>query len=294
MIDSSVNLLKTIIPENIHLDIQIEPADFVRADFNQLQQALVNLIINARDALIDGGTISIELSNRHLDQIYAASHPDALEGDYVLLSVSDNGTGIDPAIRDRIFEPFFTTKGPGKGTGLGLATVYSVITSWQGHVSIYSEPGQGTTVRVYLPATDVKNEESRVEPAFKDEMYRLSGVVLVCEDDVDVRRLMVSLLEGTGLEVIESLNPKDALRIASSQGDKIDLLITDVVVPEMNGRELAEKITQIHDMHVLFVSGYTTNIIVHHGVVEEDIHFLEKPFSRARLLTTVRDILEAE
>jgi len=293
VIHSSVQLIATIIPENIVIRTELLKSEDVRVDFNQLQQVIINLIINARDALPNGGTIVIELSNRHLDQNYVDAHPDAKVGDYVLLSVSDDGTGIDPSISDRIFEPFFSTKEAGKGTGLGLATVYSVITGWQGHVSVYSEPGRGTTLRAYLPVTEFEGRQNieAAQPPY-DLTNPLQGCVLVCEDDIDVRRLLVALLSESGLNVLESTNAADALRISNEQGNNIDLLITDVVMPEMNGRELAEKVVADHPMHVLFVSGYTTNIVVHHGIVEEDINFLEKPFSRAQLLQTVRNILE--
>jgi signal transduction histidine kinase/CheY-like chemotaxis protein len=287
-------MLRRLISESIVLQV-IRGADLqcVRADANQVEQVVMNLVVNARDALPGGGTLTIETANVTLDADYVAQHGDVLPGPYVLLSVSDTGCGMDARTLERAFEPFFTTKPVGQGTGLGLATVYGIVKQSGGHVAAYSAPGHGSTFRVYLPAVDAP---AVPQPAAAPQCEPApTGVetVLVCEDDGVVRDLASRFLRSAGYTVLAAANGAEALRIAAANGRAVDLLVTDVVMPDMNGRQLADTLTAaMPNLAVLFVSGYTGSVIACHGVLDPGVEFLEKPFTRRELLRRVRDLLD--
>jgi len=287
-------MMRRLITENITLTIDASPLlRSVLADAGQLQQIIVNLVINAADAMPDGGRLTIETENVELDESYAELNPEARPGLFVRLAVTDTGCGIDAAVRERIFEPFYTTKPIDKGTGLGLATVYGIVRQSGGHIVVYSEPGQGATFKIYLPAVE--------NPALKSgnasppsEHLGGSERILLCEDDEAVRRLTAQLLESVGYAVIAADSGQHALDLAANPAQPIDMLITDVIMPEFNGRELAEKVRSLRpDLPTLFISGYTANVIAHHGVLKQDVAFLEKPFTRNRLLLRVHEVLRA-
>jgi two-component system cell cycle sensor histidine kinase/response regulator CckA len=284
-------LLRRLIGEDIELVTGLDPAlGTVRADPGQLEQVIMNLAVNARDAMPKGGRVAIQTTNVDLSEQISYQGFTILPGRYVLLSVTDSGRGMDAETQRRIFEPFFTTKELGKGTGLGLATVYGIVKQSEGYIHVYSEPGHGATFKVYLPRVDVTAREARVEkPA---ESLRGTETVLVVEDEESLRELVVTVLEQNGYNVIAAERPAAALEAAARIGEPIHLLLTDVVLPGMSGRELAEKLlAQRKDLKVLYVSGYTDDIITHHGVLEPGIAFLQKPFSRESLLVKVREVL---
>jgi signal transduction histidine kinase len=264
-------------------------------DANQLENALVNLCVNARDAMPDGGRLTIETANAHLDDNYATEHDEVSPGQYVLLSVTDTGLGMPPEVIERAFDPFYTTKGVGKGTGLGLSQVYGFVKQSGGHVKIYSEPGVGTTVKVYLP----RHFGDSAAPLISGEMAELpraSGdeVVLVVEDEERVRLLSVDALRELGYIVIHATGPYQALKLIAEQ-PRIDLLFTDIVMPDMDGRRLAEAaLIERPGLKVLYTTGYTRNAIVHNGVLDHDVHFIAKPFTIAQLAAKVRQVLDAE
>jgi two-component system cell cycle sensor histidine kinase/response regulator CckA len=287
-------MLRRLITEDIVL--KVIPAGqlhSVHADPAQLEQVIVNLAINARDAMPDGGQLTLQTSNVTLEESYTAIHADARPGPHVLLAVSDTGCGMDAATLEHVFEPFFTTKRVGQGTGLGLATVYGIVRQAGGHVSVYSEPGHGTTFKVYLPAVSGPSRP-RASAAAEDPAPAGTEVILVCEDDAVVRGLAVSILEGAGYTVLASASGAQALSLVQQHGNSVDMLITDVIMPDMNGRKLSEAISAIcPHLKTLFVSGYTSDVIAHHGVLDQDVEFLEKPFSRAQLLQRVRAVLDS-
>lgn len=265
----------------------------VQADPGQLQQAIVNLVVNARDAMPTGGRITIETADVELDPRQLEAHTLTQPGKYVLLAVHDTGVGMDAATKARLFEPFFTTKEPGRGTGLGLATVYSIVKQSSGYIWAYSELGHGTTFKIYLPrvAGTPEKAASQTTPA---PLAVGSETVLVVEDQAEVRRLTTRVLEARGYTVLAAENGPDALQSADRYLKRIDLLLTDVVMPELNGRELALRLTaQRRDLKVLFVSGYTGEAIRQHGLLELGAAFLQKPFTPDVLARKVRDVLDA-
>jgi CheY-like chemotaxis protein len=293
VVSQTRDMLEHIIGEDVELKTVLNPrAGLVRADFHQMEQVLMNLVGNAREAMPTGGKITIETDNVILDQDYADSHTDALPGPHVMLAVSDNGTGMDQATQKRVFEPFFTTKETGKGTGLGLAMVYGIVKQLGGNIYLYSEPGQGSTFKVYLPR-DESQEPMEESPTPAEELSTGNETILMVEDDSVVRELICTALDRLGYQVIEANDSDDALRLMASQGPEVDLLITDVIMPGMSGRELAERIlAQRPELKVLYISGYTANVIVHHGVLDQGISFLQKPVSLADLAKKVREVLE--
>jgi len=286
-------MLRRLLTENITLK-QILAPDLAatRADAGQLEQVIVNLVVNARDAMPNGGRLTLETGNVVLDEAYAALHPGAQPGEHVVLAVSDTGHGMDPATLERIFEPFFTTKPKGQGTGLGLSTVYGIVKQAGGHVSVYSERGKGTTFKVHLPA--VHEPVTLAKPA-RAESAPPGGTetLMICEDDPAVREMTARMLAGAGYQVLVAPDAAHALELAAAHAGPLALLITDVIMPDMNGRQLAEALTGVRPgVRTLFVSGYTSNVIAHHGVLDESVDFLEKPYSRRQLLQRVREMLD--
>jgi two-component system, cell cycle sensor histidine kinase and response regulator CckA len=265
----------------------------VKADPNQLEQVLLNLAVNARDAMPNGGKLTIETQNVELDQEYVRGHLSAQPGPYVMLAVSDTGVGMDAATQARIFEPFFTTKERGKGTGLGLATVYGIVKQSGGWIWVYSEPGQGTTFKVYLPHAAEVAAPAAPTPA-PPVSVKGSETILLVEDDDMIRHLVQKVLKANGYTVLAAGNGADAERMASAHDGPIHLLMTDVVLPGLNGRQVAERLgAQRPDMRVLFLSGYTDDAIVHHGVLEAGVAFLQKPFPPGVLVRKVREVLDS-
>jgi CheY-like chemotaxis protein len=287
-------MLQRLIGEDIDLRLALHPElGRVSADPGQIEQVLMNLVVNARDAMPKGGTLTIETGNVHLDESYALRHVSVKPGPYILLAVSDTGTGMDEATRARLFEPFFTTKGAGKGTGLGLSTVFGIIKQSGGSVEVYTEPGRGTSVKVYLPIIDqpVALEKSDRQKA----ATRGNETILVVEDDEMVRHLVRETLERAGYRILDASGPLEARRIAEGSREPIQLMITDVVMPKVSGRELAEMLAPKRpEMKVLYMSGYTDNAIVNSGLLQKEVAFLQKPFTPAALTDKVREVLEGD
>jgi two-component system cell cycle sensor histidine kinase/response regulator CckA len=285
--------LRRLIREDIEL-VTLPTPDLwpIKVDPGQIEQVLVNLVINARDAIRDSGQLTIETRNVVLDATYARGHASVIPGPYVMLAVSDTGTGMSPEVQARLFEPFFTTKEPGKGTGLGLATCYGIIKQHGGNMWVYSEIGHGTTFKVYLPrAEEATNAETLVNAA---EYLLGTETVLLVEDEPAVRDLTVRILRNLGYVVLEAVNGTEGLAAANAYTGQINLLLADVVMPEMGGKTLAEQLSrQYPDLCVLFMSGYTDTAIVHHGRLDEGVAFLQKPFTPAALARKVRAVLDA-
>ncbi|MDG5489319.1 CHASE3 domain-containing protein [Sphingomonas sp. BGYR3] len=265
-------------------------------DAGQLENAILNLSVNARDAMGEGGRLTIETANAHLDDAYAAEHVEVTAGQYVMISVSDTGSGMPPEVMQRAFDPFFTTKGVGKGTGLGLSQVYGFIKQSGGHVKIYSETEVGTTIKLYLPRHfgEVAVPSLGVDAGEQLPQAREGEVVLVVEDEERVRRMSVTALEELGYRVIEAADPHRALALLD-QRDRIDLLFTDVIMPDLNGRLLAEAAREKRPgLPVLYTTGYTRNAIVHNGMLDHDVAFLAKPFTMRQLAEKVRQVIDGE
>jgi CheY-like chemotaxis protein len=266
----------------------------VRIDPTQLEQILVNLAVNAGDAMPLGGKLTIETADVTLDEHYQLSHTPVVPGEYVALTVSDTGTGMDAATKRRIFEPFFTTKEVGKGTGLGLSTVYGIVKQSGGYIWVYSEPGEGTTFKIYLPRVMEVAEESLEAAASGPEVHGGTETLLVVEDDEAVRLLAREALERSGYRVLVAGNPREAEQVASACAGPIDLLLTDVIMPESEGAPLIERLMKTRPaLRVLYMSGYADAAIVHHGVLAEGTPFLQKPFTPHALTRRVRGVLDA-
>jgi two-component system cell cycle sensor histidine kinase/response regulator CckA len=287
------SMLRRLITESIQLRlVTARGAGPVYVDPAQLQQVIMNLVVNASDAMPEGGVLTLETSCLELGAADVAGKIDVVPGRYSVLSVTDTGHGMDRKTLQRIFEPFFTTKGIGKGTGLGLATAYGIVRQAGGYIAVYSEPGVGTTFRVHLPVTARPLD---VSGSARQTAAPPSGteVILVCEDESTVRKLTVTMLTQAGYSVIEAADGRDALRAASASPEGIELLVTDVIMPEMDGRALSQALTaRIPSLKTLFCSGYTADVISHHGVLDPRAEFLEKPFTRRQLLDRVRRILD--
>jgi nitrogen-specific signal transduction histidine kinase/CheY-like chemotaxis protein len=297
MINNSEKMLRRLLPENIEiktiLDDQKAP---IHADPGQIEQVLVNMIVNARDAMPRGGKVLIELKVLDLDnEFIKAQGWDISTGEYLLLSVTDAGPGIESGVIEHIFEPFFTTKPKGKGTGLGLATSYGIIKRAGGTIKVYSEPGRGSTFKVYLPTTKEKvnfNDMTGTSaPEFKGE-----ETVLLVEDEQSVRILSERILKKNGYQVIVKDNGQAAVDyVLKNAGKRIDLLLTDVIMPDMNGKEVAEKIKVIRtDIKVLYCSGYSQEVIVEQGALERGVHLIQKPYSPFDLAKKVREVLDQD
>ncbi|MBI5281090.1 MAG: response regulator [Candidatus Solibacter usitatus] len=250
----------------------------------------MNLVVNSRDAMPQGGKLLIETCGVEWDESHLRSYPEARVGRYVRLAVSDNGAGMDEETRRRIFEPFFTTKGIGKGTGLGLSMVQGIVAQSGGSIEVYSELGRGTTFKIYLPG--VEEETADVETAVPLPALQGTETVLVVEDQVEVREYAATVLKTFGYQVIQVENPGEALVLCAQEGERIRLVLTDVVMPDLSGRELANRILKLHPaIRVLFMSGYTDEAITLHGVLAEDAQFIQKPFSPRQLAAKVREVL---
>ena len=284
------HMVRRVIGEDIEVAIKIdEELARVKIDPSQVQQVILNLAVNARDAMPEGGKLTLELSDADLDASYAAIH-DISPGSYVMLAVSDNGCGMTPEVRQHAFEPFFTTKEVGSGTGLGLATVYGIIRQSGGHVWLYSEPGVGTTFKMFFPRVDARDDAS--SEAAHEIAPRGCETLLVVEDDPAVRLLVEEILSSTGYNVLAAEDGHTALRTAKEYRGEIDLLLTDVVLPKMGGKEVAKYLTALRPgIKVLFMSGYTGHSAAQHGNLDSDVNFLPKPFSPDALCEKVRSVL---
>jgi signal transduction histidine kinase/DNA-binding response OmpR family regulator len=285
-------MLRRLIGEDIELATSLDgDLGQVRADPGQIEQVIMNLVVNSRDAMPEGGKLTFETANATLGEDYVSRHLGAKPGRYVMLAVADTGVGMDAQTQARVFEPFFTTKEAGKGTGLGLATVYGIVKQSEGYISVYSEPGQGTIFKIYLPRIDQPVETATAGQAAS--VPRGTETILLVEDEEAVRRLARLILEGQGYAVIEAPSAASALAIAEQHATPIHLVLTDVVMPGMNARELSQALTRIRpSARVLFMSGYTGDTIVRHGVLEPGIAFLQKPFTPADLARKVREVLD--
>ncbi|MDX2018778.1 MAG: ATP-binding protein [Deltaproteobacteria bacterium] len=285
-------MLQRVCKENIALSMtQGHELGRIRADAGQIEQVLMNLVVNAQDAMPDGGQINVSTLNVNLDEAYTREHLGVLPGPYVLLSVSDTGVGMDKETQSRVFEPFFTTKPRGRGTGLGLSTVFGIVKQSGGSIWLYSEPGVGTTFKLYFPRIDA----APVAPVVTVASTAVGGTetILVVEDDMQIREVVCRVLQRSGYQVIEAKGPLECLELMTGHTSRIDLLLTDVVMPQLNGPELARKIQALHpEIKVLFISGYTDDAIVHHGVLAPGVQFLQKPLTPRALTTRVREVLD--
>jgi len=290
-----LNMLRRLIGEDIEL-IWLPGHDLwkIFLDPSQLGQILANLVVNSRDAISGIGAITMETGNVTLDNLYSASCPELISGEYVLLTVSDTGCGIKKDIMEHIFEPFFTTKETGCGTGLGLATVYGIVRQNNGFIDVYSEPGNGATFKIYLP----RHEENAIHGTQKrngENIPKGKETVLICEDEEFILNLCKNSLTRLGYLVITAKSPKQALVMAKNHNGPLDLLLTDVVMPEMNGKELMGELQNIRpDIKCIYMSGYTAEIIAHKGVIEEGVNFIQKPFSVYELAQKVREVIDAK
>jgi len=292
LIENMHMMLSRLIGEDIRLEMAApRQVGMIKADPGQIEQIIVNLAVNARDAMPEGGRLLLEVADRYLDEEYVKRHPYTKEGEYVMLAVSDTGCGMSAEVRQHLFEPFFTTKPIGKGTGLGLATSYGSVKQHGGSIEVYSEPGHGTTFKIYFPRLMEESVECK-EPSVTEILPKGTETILLVEDDPGVLDFSLSVLNRLGYTVLKAESGEAALHVAEGYPAPIHLLLTDVIMPGMNGRILADQLLRARpDLRVLFTSGYTENIIVHHGVLEDGINFLGKPFTAAALAQKVRDIL---
>ena len=290
LIASTEKMLRRLIDAEVALVVTADPAlGRVRCDPGQIEQVIMNLVVNARDAMQPGGTLTIETQNVELDGAYAAQHWGVTPGRYAMFAVSDTGKGMDKETREHIFEPFFTTKGQGRGTGLGLSTVFGIVQQSGGHIWVYSEPGQGSTFKVYLPRTDEVRVRTSAPPAVRAEGRE---TVLLVDDEDALRAVACEVLRRKGYRVLEAHDGEHALAVSQGHPGRIDLLVTDVVMPRMSGAELAVRLVEARpDTRVLFMSGYTGEAIVHHHVIADGAVLLQKPLTPDSLLQKVREVL---
>jgi PAS domain S-box-containing protein len=294
VVTSMTSMLGRLIPENINLVTIPQPSlGLINVDLGQLQQIIMNLAVNARDALLQGGELTIETADVEFDKEYASEHPAVQSGSYVMLAISDNGLGMDQATQAHLFEPFFTTKEKGKGTGLGLSTVYGIVKQSNGFIWVYSELGKGTTFKIYFPRAEGRISPRPHEKELESEI-RGSETVLVVEDEASVRMLACRILYERGYTVLEALNGAEALDIARRYIGDIHLILTDVVMPGMSGPELVSRLKEGRpDIKALYVSGYTDNVIVHNGALDSEVDFLQKPFTVKGLAHKIREVLNS-
>jgi two-component system, cell cycle sensor histidine kinase and response regulator CckA len=287
-------MLQRILGEDIEMVSVIqESVGRVKADPSHIEQVILNLVVNARDAMPTGGKLTIEMANVVLDENYSQNHLPAKAGPHVMLAVSDTGIGMDRHTQSRIFEPFFTTKEIGKGTGLGLSTVFGIVQQSGGNIWVYSEPGKGTTFKVYLPRVD--SEVDVVRAPVIPATLRGTETVLLVEDEEQVRASVLNILKRQGYRVIAAQNAGEAFLLCESHQGVIDLLLTDVVMPQLSGPELAKRLAATRpEMKILCMSGYADDSIVRHGVLEADVAFLQKPFTPTSLAGKVRELLDEE
>ena len=293
-VEGMLKMLRRLLGEDI--DILWKPSQnlwAVKMDPAQVDQIMANLCVNARDAIYGSGKVTIETENVVFDGEYCDRHKGFHPGEFVMLAVSDNGVGMDGEILEKVFEPFFTTKKEGQGTGLGLSMIYGIVKQNEGFINVYSEPGQGTTFKIYFARYEgqyAPNTDSTVPETIKGK----GETVLLVEDDLSILEIGKMILERLGYTVLTSNKPSEAIRAAEDYDSEIALLLTDVVMPEMNGRELAKLIKETRpEIKCLFMSGYTANVIAHHGVLDEDVHFLQKPMSLLSMAQKVREVLDS-
>ena len=293
MIGNMSDLLQSTLGEHIHIETVAAGGLWtVHADAQQLESAILNIAINARDAMPDGGKLTIETANAYLDEAYCRQNPEVEPGQFVMIAVSDTGSGMSPEVAARVFDPFFTTKPTGKGTGLGLSQVYGFVKQSRGHIKVYSELGDGTNVKIYLPRLIGDAKEIRRATAEPIRTGDRSEVILVVEDDTMMRRLTTEALHELGYTVLESENAANALAILDRESD-VKLLFTDVVMPDVNGKKLAdEALRRRPNLKVIFTTGYTANAVVHGGVLDAGVHLISKPFSLDQLAAKVRTVLD--
>jgi PAS domain S-box-containing protein len=294
LLENFEKLLRRTIREDIAIQMHLtESLPAVRGDVGQLEQVIMNLAVNAQDAMPEGGRLTLETGLMELDEDYTARHEGVAPGSYVLLAVTDNGQGMDLETRQRLFEPFYTTKAKDKGTGLGLATVYGIVKQHSGNIWVYSEPGQGTTVKVYLPVATEAEGSDPLKPPAQPRGVQGTETILLVEDDLQVRNLARTILEGLGYTVLAASGGEEALQLLETCTSEPHLLLTDVVMPNMDGRRLFELVVaRIPGTRVLYMSGYTNNVIAHRGVLDFGVHFIQKPFSVQALALKVREVLE--
>ncbi len=291
VIEDIRNIMQLVIGEDLVLELNLNPSvRNIKADAGQIEQLLMNLAVNAKDAMPCGGRLTVETDNVELDEEYARSHAGIAPGPHVMLAVTDTGTGMSREVQEKIFEPFFTTKGS-RGTGLGLATVYGIVKQHNGSIYVYSEENVGTTFKVYLPAT----AEATETPGKKEEAFDARGAetVLVVDDEPSIRKIVIDTLEPLGYRVMEASCAAEALQRSSMADDRIDLLLTDVIMPDINGPELADRIKEKRPaIKVLFMSGYTAETIEHHGVADMKKRFMQKPLTPKKLMEKIREVLD--
>ncbi len=294
-VSGMTSMLRRVLEESIEIEL-VRGAGLwaCEADPGQIENAVLNLAINARDAMADGGKLTIETANARLDDEYAAAQAEVVPGQYVMVAITDTGAGMAPEVIDKAFDPFFTTKEIGKGTGMGLSMVFGFVKQSNGHIKIYSELGQGTTIKIYLPRTRREPGAVQSQPRLAVPLAR-GETVLVVEDDANLRTLVMKLVRDLGYRVLEARDGDTAIERMQAN-NSINLLLTDVVLPGgKGGAEVAREARQIHPgIKVLFMSGYTENAIIHHGRLDDGVHLLEKPFRKAELARKLRDALEAE
>jgi CheY-like chemotaxis protein len=287
-------MMRRLTGSDIELSLTLAPKLWtVAADPTELERVIMNLVLNSRDAMPGHGKLIIETANVIIDEDYASTHADTTPGPYVMISVTDTGAGMTRDVREKLFEPFFTTKEKGKGTGLGLPSVYGIVKQSGGFVWVYSEPGKGTTFKVYLPKSEETRSTSRNTPTRNRKIG--SETILLVEDDDEVRSVATRILRRNGYRVLEAGNGADALRVCEEEDEPVDLIVTDIVMPEMNGPELAEKIREKQpDARILFTSGYTEDAVIRQSFLHPGEAFIEKPFTPASLAKKARELLDPD